>query len=142
MTLNPRRAVAGGTSCQADQQMAGVLCDATLQAPVPSLPGRSGPEARRCSSTGGMSSYQPPVVIDNGSEMIKAGLAGTREPQFVYPNILGRTKGHSPAVDSKQEPFVGDQAQERRSFLSIRYLGMQQSGSVRKWAESPELKPP
>ncbi|XP_006971211.1 actin-related protein T3 [Peromyscus maniculatus bairdii] len=68
-----------------------------------------------------MSGYQLPVVIDNGSEMIKAGLAGTREPQFVYPNILGRTKGHNTAVDCALELCVGDQAQERRSFLSISY---------------------
>lgn len=89
-----------------------------------------------------MSSYQPPVVIDNGSGMIKAGLAGAPEPQFVYPNILGRTKSHSPAADSKQELRVGDQAQERRSFLSIRYCRTLKSGSLWKWAESPELKPP
>lgn len=86
-----------------------------------------------------MNGYQPPVVIDNGSGMIKAGLAGTREPQFVYPNILGRTKGHNSAVE---ELCVGDQAQERRSFLSIRYRRMLRSGSGWKGAESPELKPP
>lgn len=68
-----------------------------------------------------MSGYQPPVVIDSGSGMIKAGLAGTPEPQFVYPNILGRTKGHNTAVDCALELCVGDQAQERRSFLSISY---------------------
>lgn len=86
-----------------------------------------------------MSGYQPPVVIDNGSGMIKAGLAGTREPQFVYPNILGRTKGHKTATDSELELCVGDQAQERRNFLSIRYLRMLQPGWVWK---SPEIKPP
>lgn len=89
-----------------------------------------------------MSGYQPPVVIDSGSGMIKAGLAGTREPQFIYPNILGRTKGHNTAMDGARELCVGDQAQERRSFLSIRYHGMLLPGWVWKRAESPELKPP
>lgn len=89
-----------------------------------------------------MSGYQLPVVIDNGSEMIKAGLAGTREPQFVYPNILGRTKGHNTAVDCALELCVGDQAQERRSFLSIRYRGMLRPGWMWRRAKSPELKPP
>lgn len=89
-----------------------------------------------------MSGYQPPVVIDNGSGMIKAGLAGTREPQFVYPNILGRTKGHKTAVNCGQELCVGDQAQERRSFLSIRYHRMLQPGWVWNGAESPETEPP
>ncbi|XP_051012981.1 actin-related protein T3 [Acomys russatus] len=69
-----------------------------------------------------MSGYQPAVVIDNGSGVIKAGLAGTREPQFIYPNIVGRTKGRGTSVDcSEPELCVGDQAQERRSFLSISY---------------------
>lgn len=67
---------------------------------------------------GGMSKYQLPVVIDNGSEVIKAGLAGSREPQFMYPNIIGRVKGQSWAA---QELWVGDQAQNQRSSLSIRY---------------------
>lgn len=60
-----------------------------------------------------MSFSQRPVVLDNGSEVIKAGLAGNRGPHFVYPNIVGRAKG-------ARELWVGDQAQERRSSLSIR----------------------
>lgn len=116
-----------------------VFCDAGLR--VQAL--REGrPRGRRGSSAGDMSGYQPPVVIDSGSGMIKAGLAGTREPQFVYPNILGRAKGHNTAVDCALELCVGDQAQERRSFLSIRYQEMLQPGWVWERAESPELKPP
>ncbi|XP_008828346.1 actin-related protein T3 [Nannospalax galili] len=68
-----------------------------------------------------MKGYHPPVVIDNGSGMIKAGLAGTQEPQFVYPNILGRAKGHSTRAEGMPELSVGDQAQERRNYLSISY---------------------
>lgn len=68
-----------------------------------------------------MSYYQLPVVIDNGSGVIKAGLAGSREPQFVYPNIIGRAKGHSGSAEGALEVCVGDQAQDRRSSLSIRY---------------------
>lgn len=62
-----------------------------------------------------------PVVIDNGSGVIKAGMAGSREPQFVYPNIVGRAKAQNWAADGAQELCVGDQAQDRRSALSIRY---------------------
>lgn len=68
-----------------------------------------------------MSYYQLPVVIDNGSGVIKAGLAGSREPQFVYPNIIGRAKGRGCAAEGAGELCVGDQAQARRSSLSIRY---------------------
>lgn len=65
--------------------------------------------------------YQLPVVIDNGSGVIKAGLAGSREPQFVYPNIIGRAKGQGWGAEGALETCVGDQAQERRNSLSIRY---------------------
>lgn len=68
-----------------------------------------------------MSYYQLPVVIDNGSGVIKAGLAGSRDPLFIYPNIIGRAKGQTWAVEGAQEVCVGDQAQERRHSLSIRY---------------------
>lgn len=68
-----------------------------------------------------MSNHQLPVVIDNGSGVIKAGLAGSREPQFMYPNIIGRVKGQSWAAQGGQELYVGDQAQKQRSSLSIRY---------------------
>lgn len=65
--------------------------------------------------------YQLPVVIDNGSGVIKAGLAGSREPQVVYPNIIGRAKGPGRVTEGGLEMYVGDQAQERRNSLSIRY---------------------
>lgn len=68
-----------------------------------------------------MSNDQLPVVIDNGSEVIKAGLAGSREPQFIYPNIIGRVKGHSLVAEGARELFVGEQAQDQRTSLSIRY---------------------
>lgn len=68
-----------------------------------------------------MSYYQLPVVIDNGSGVIKAGLAGSREPQFVCPNIIGRDKGGSCAAEGAGELCLGHQAQARRSSLSIRY---------------------
>jgi centractin len=33
-----------------------------------------------------------PVVIDNGSGIIKAGFAGTDKPKVVFRSIVGRTK--------------------------------------------------
>ncbi|KAF6384317.1 actin related protein T3 [Rhinolophus ferrumequinum] len=80
-----------------------------------------------------MSYYQLPVVIDNGSGVIKAGLAGSREPQFVYPNIVGRDKGGSCAAEGAGELCVGDQAQARRSSLSISYPV--ERGLVTSWRD-------
>ncbi|XP_069329051.1 actin-related protein T3 [Eulemur rufifrons] len=80
-----------------------------------------------------MSFYQLPVVIDNGSGVIKAGLAGSREPQFVYPNIMGRAKGYSRAAEGEQELYVGEQAQARRSSLSVSYPV--ERGLITSWGD-------
>ena len=51
------------------------------------------------------------IIIDNGSGMCKAGVAGDNEPRAVFPSIIG--KPIMPAVmigmDSKPN-FVGDEA--------------------------------
>ncbi|KAM9190068.1 actin-related protein T3 [Dugong dugon] len=80
-----------------------------------------------------MSYCQPPVVIDNGSGVIKAGLAGSREPQFVCPNIIGRAKGHTWAAEGSEGLFVGDQAQDRRSSLSISFPV--ERGLITSWGD-------
>ncbi|XP_007077126.1 actin-related protein T3 [Panthera tigris] len=77
--------------------------------------------------------YQLPVVIDNGSGVIKAGLAGSREPQFVYPNIIGRAKGQGWVAEGALETCVGDQAQERRNSLSISYPV--ERGLITSWGD-------
>ncbi|XP_069436204.1 actin-related protein T3 isoform X1 [Ovis canadensis] len=87
------------------------------------------PSSRETGGGGGMSYYQLPVVIDNGSGVIKAGLAGSREPQFVYSNIVGRAKG----VEGAQEVCVGDQAERRRSSLSISYPV--ERGLITSWGD-------
>ncbi|CAI9175359.1 unnamed protein product [Rangifer tarandus platyrhynchus] len=79
-----------------------------------------------------MSYYQLPVVIDNGSGVIKAGLAGSREPQFVYPDIVGRAKGPT-GVEGAQEVCVGDQAEQRRNSLSISYPV--ERGLITSWGD-------
>ncbi|XP_006861877.1 PREDICTED: actin-related protein T3 [Chrysochloris asiatica] len=80
-----------------------------------------------------MSYYQLPVVLDNGSGVIKVGLAGSREPQFVYPNIIGRAKGQTLAAKDLEKLFAGDQAQERRSSLSISYP--MEHGLITSWGD-------
>ncbi|XP_003794700.1 actin-related protein T3 [Otolemur garnettii] len=80
-----------------------------------------------------MNYYRLPVVIDNGSGAIKAGLAGSREPHFVYPNIIGRAKGPGWAADGEHEVYVGDTAQARRSSLSISYPV--ERGLITSWGD-------
>ena len=80
-----------------------------------------------------------PVVIDNGSGVIKAGFAGDQVfyivlshsshlicdlqvPKCHFPNYIGRPK-HSRVMAGALEGdlFVGPKAQEHRGLLSIGY---------------------
>ena len=33
-----------------------------------------------------------PIVLDNGSYMLKAGFAGEGRPRAIFPNIIGKPK--------------------------------------------------
>jgi actin-related protein len=52
------------------------------------------------------------VIIDNGSGMMKAGIAGEEAPSAVFPSIVGRPKQASAmqGVTQKSE-YIGDEAQ-------------------------------
>ena len=36
--------------------------------------------------------FLQPIVIDNGSGMVKAGFAGDHVPKHIFPNFVGRPK--------------------------------------------------
>src|SRR5688572_26160417 len=63
-----------------------------------------------------------PIVIDNGSSSVKAGLAGDDKPQTVFPSLLGRPiRRGALACMGLKDVFVGKEAQEKRSILALKY---------------------
>jgi len=63
-----------------------------------------------------------PVVIDNGSGVIKAGFAGDDQPKCLFPSFVGRPKHvriMAGAVEG--DVFIGRKAQELRGLLKIKY---------------------
>eukprot|EP01112_Ceratiomyxa_fruticulosa_P007320 TRINITY_DN1898_c0_g1_i1.p1 TRINITY_DN1898_c0_g1~~TRINITY_DN1898_c0_g1_i1.p1 ORF type:complete len:390 (-),score=61.76 TRINITY_DN1898_c0_g1_i1:115-1284(-) len=63
-----------------------------------------------------------PVVIDNGSGVIKAGFAGDERPKCLFPSYVGRPKHTRLMVGAVEgDQFVGGKAEELRGLLKVQY---------------------
>ena len=68
-----------------------------------------------------MSGSVIPLVIDNGSDMCKAGFAGDDAPEAVFPNIVGRPRMPVLIVGTEQkEVYIGDEALAIRGVLNLK----------------------
>eukprot|EP00741_Cyanophora_paradoxa_P025006 tig00000319_g24138.t1 len=79
-----------------------------------------------------------PLVIDNGSGVLKAGFAGDDLPKCVFPSYVGRpkhTKVMAGAVDG--DTFVGRKAEELRGILRLQYP--MEHGVVRNWSDMERI---
>ena len=62
------------------------------------------------------------VIIDNGSDTIKAGAAGDEAPTAVLPSIVGRDKNEIGMLGiSKKFEFICDEVQQKRDELNLKY---------------------
>ncbi|XP_038060660.1 actin-85C-like [Patiria miniata] len=82
------------------------------------------------------------VVIDSGSGIFKAGFGGELAPEAVFPTVVGRPlySDSSQAEDAKQQDtdcFIGDQAQQKREILSLRYPI--ERGIITDWDEMEKI---
>lgn len=79
-----------------------------------------------------------PVVIDNGSGIIKAGFAGDQIPKCIFPNYMGRPKHVRVMAGALEgELFVGPKAEEFRGLLNIRYP--MEHGIVTDWNDMERI---
>ncbi|CAH8385338.1 unnamed protein product [Eruca vesicaria subsp. sativa] len=71
---------------------------------------------------GGDDTDMLPIVCDNGTGMVKAGLAGDDAPRAVFPSIVGspRDMGGMLGMSQKQS-YVGKEAYAMRDTLTLEY---------------------
>lgn len=79
-----------------------------------------------------------PIVIDNGSGILKAGFAGDQVPKINFPNFIGRPK-HTRVMAGglEMDIFFGSLAEEYRGLLNIRYP--MEHGIVRDWNDMEKI---
>lgn len=79
-----------------------------------------------------------PVVIDNGSGVLKAGFAGVDHPKVLFPSYVGRPKHLRVMAGAVEgEYFVGKKAEELRGLLKIRYP--LEHGVIRDWNDMENI---
>jgi len=79
-----------------------------------------------------------PVVIDNGSGLIKAGFAGDQAPKCHFASFIGRPK-HMRVMAGALEGdiFMGPKAEEHRGLLNIKYP--MEHGIVTDWNDMERI---
>ncbi|KAJ1918261.1 centractin- actin- protein of the dynactin complex [Mycoemilia scoparia] len=79
-----------------------------------------------------------PVVIDNGSGIIKAGFAGDDQPKSFFPACVGRLK-HTRVMPGALDlaNFVGTNAEDYRGLLKIKYP--LEHGIVTDWDDMEKI---
>ncbi|KAJ2130024.1 centractin- actin- protein of the dynactin complex, partial [Coemansia sp. RSA 921] len=79
-----------------------------------------------------------PVVIDNGSGVIKAGFAGDEQPKSFFSTSVGRPKHLRMMAGAVEgERFIGRQAEELRGLLKVSYP--LEHGVVTDWEDMERI---
>ena len=83
--------------------------------------------------------FKQALVIDNGSGLMKAGLAGEDRPSLIFPSYVGRPKHRKILPGNMHEPdcYVGQDAEQSRGLLRLKYPLVH--GVVENWTDMENI---
>ncbi len=87
-----------------------------------------------------MTEANQPIVIDNGSGILKAGFAGADKPRVVFRSCVGRIKHNRVmpgGILEGSDIFLGSKAEENRGALKLSYPI--DSGIVQNWSDMEKI---
>ncbi|KAJ5067152.1 actin [Anaeramoeba ignava] len=65
------------------------------------------------------------IVIDNGSDTIKAGFSGDDKPRSIISTIIGKTRNSGEKLEKleklEKEYYIGEEAKTKRGILQLKY---------------------
>ncbi|XP_043848253.1 actin, clone 302-like [Dromiciops gliroides] len=80
----------------------------------------------------------PSAILDNGSGLCKVGISGEQTPRFIQATVLGYHQSIIPMAKTEEKAcYVGQEAQDRRSILTLRYP--MQHGIVTSWDDMEKI---
>lgn len=84
------------------------------------------------------SDQAPPIVIDNGSGMVKAGYGGHDKPCAVFPSMIAYPKNEMILTGGNQSDYyIGEEAQKKRGVCTLKYPIAH--GMVEDWEDMKKI---
>merc|ERR1711918_116329 len=85
-----------------------------------------------------MSDDKPAVIMDNGTGMMKCGLSGDDAPKVTFASCVGYPKQKAMLQGSNKDYYVGEEAQQKRGILLLKYP--LEHGVIQNWDDMEDLE--
>merc|ERR1712031_16404 len=80
---------------------------------------------------------KPAVIMDNGTGMMKCGLSGEDAPKVTFASCVGYPKQKAMLQGSNKEYYVGEEAQQKRGILLLKYP--LEHGVIQNWDDMEKI---
>ncbi|KAI8915093.1 actin family [Entophlyctis helioformis] len=78
-----------------------------------------------------------PLVVDNGSGILKAGYAGDDAPRAIFDSMIGRPRQAWTGSMSVKDSYIGNDAQSHRHLLNVTYPAA--NGTITNWDDMEQI---